>query len=577
MTSALRIALCQVNPTVGDLAGNADLIARVIGAATEQGAGLAVFPELAVTGYPPEDLLLKPGFIDDNLETLKLLANRTGDCAALIGFVDRAEGDCLFNAAALCVHGEVQAVYRKQRLPNYSVFDEERYFEPGPEGPFVTEVAGVKVALAICEDIWWPKGPLDGADAAGAVLAVVPNASPFYARRAEDRAAILRARAIEAGCPVVFVNQVGGQDELVFDGGSMAVDATGEVHLVLPQFEECIRTIDLEDLTAPALSSTKPAREKYTAERGGGAPRIGGGAFRNGSERSAREENNAEREVYDALVLGTRDYARKNGFSEAVFGLSGGIDSSLVACIVADAIGPENVHAVALPSRYTADESNDYAARLAKNLGIELRSIPIEAAFVPMLGLLGDAPEADTSPAGQIARENLQGRIRSALLWSLSNTHNWLVLVCGNKSELAVGYTTAYGVDMAGGFAPIKDVWKTEVYALARERNRRAGFDLIPQEVIDRPPTAELRPGQTDQDSLPPYEVLDPILEGFVERDLTAGELVAAGHDAALVDRIVGMVDRAEWKRRQAPPGVRVSPKAFGRDRRMPITNRYRG
>ena len=573
MTSALRIALCQVNPTVGDLVGNAELISRAMDAATEQGAALAVFPELAVTGYPPEDLLLKPGFIDDNLETLQLLANRTGDVAALIGFVDRAEGNCLFNAAALCMGGEIQAVYRKQRLPNYSVFDEERYFEPGSAAPFITEVVGVKVALAICEDIWWPDGPLAGAGAAGAVLAVVPNASPYYARRAEDRVAIVRARALESGCPIVFVNQVGGQDELIFDGGSMAVDATGEVHLLLPQFEECIRTIDLEDLTAPVLSSRAGTPTRPPPMHGAPPPRSAVFSSRAGLV----DEGTPEREVYDALVLGTRDYARKNGFREAVFGLSGGIDSSLVACIVADAIGPENVHAVALPSRYTAVESNDYATRLAKNLGIELRSIPIEAAFVPMLGLLDDAPETAASPAGQIARENLQGRIRSALLWSLSNTHHWLVLVCGNKSELAVGYTTAYGVDMAGGFAPIKDVWKTEVYALARERNRRAGFDLIPQEVIDRPPTAELRPGQTDQDSLPPYEVLDPILEGFVERDLTAGELVEAGHESALVDRIVGMVDRAEWKRRQAPPGVRVSPKAFGRDRRMPITNRYRG
>ncbi len=546
MTGALRIALCQINPTVGDLAGNERRVLDALGSAAGMGAGLAVFPELAVTGYPPEDLLLKPGFIEDNLEVLQRLAAATGECAALIGFVDRADGNCLYNAAALCADGRVQTVYRKQRLPNYSVFDEERYFEPGDGGPFVTEMAGVKVAVAICEDIWWPGGPLKGAGAVGAQIAVVPNASPYYARRAEDRVAILRARALESGCPIVFVNQVGGQDELVFDGGSMVVDATGEVRLLLPQFEECIETVELEDLEKPKGTPPTPARSESA-------------------------------EVYDALVLGTRDYARKNGFKEAVFGLSGGIDSSLVACIVADALGPENVHAVALPSRYTADESNEYAERLAASLGIDLRSIPIESAFIPMLTLLDDAPDVPTTPAGQVARENLQGRIRSALLWSLSNTHNWLVLVCGNKSELAVGYTTAYGVDMAGGFAPIKDVWKTEVYTLARERNERAGFDLIPEGVINRAPTAELRPDQTDQDSLPPYAVLDPILEGFVERDQTASDLIGAGHDAAVVERIVGMVDRAEWKRRQAPPGVRVSPKAFGRDRRMPITNRYRG
>jgi NAD+ synthase (glutamine-hydrolysing) len=543
MPGALRIALCQLNPTVGDLTGNRDCILSALDEAAAGGAQLAVYPELAITGYPPEDLLLKPGFVEDNREVLDEIVARAGATAALVGFVDRDENGCLFNAAALCRGGELLAVYRKYSLPNYSVFDEERYFEPGPGGPAVFDVDGVRVAVAICEDIWWPSGPLAGAASAGAELAVVLNASPYYARRAEDRQAILRARAAEAACPIVFVNQVGGQDELIFDGGSMAVGADGELRAVLPQFQECVRVVDLDELTGPRGTLSTPATTTTS-------------------------------EVYDALVLGTRDYARKNGFREVVFGLSGGIDSSLVACIVADALGPENVHAVALPSRYTADESNDYAARLAQNLGIDLRSIAIEAAFEPMLELL--APSFEGTESG-VAEENLQGRIRSALLWSLSNKLGWLVLVCGNKSELAVGYTTAYGVDMAGGFAPIKDVWKTEVYALSRERNRRAGYDLIPEEVIERPPTAELRPGQTDQDSLPPYEVLDPILEGFVEQDRTATELIEAGHDPELVNRIVGMVDRAEWKRRQAPPGVRVSPKAFGRDRRMPITNRYRG
>lgn len=546
MSGGLRIALCQINTTVGDLRGNADCAVAALREAASQGATLAVLPELTITGYPPEDLLLKPGFIDDNRQAMERVGHATAGigCAALVGFVDR-DGTCLYNAAAMWVDGRMTGLHRKLFLPNYSVFDEERYFEPGERRPTVVEVAGTSVAVAICEDIWWPDGPLAGAGAVGAEVAVVLNASPYFARRGDDRVAILRARAAESGCPVVFVNQVGGQDELVFDGGSLAVGRDGEVRLALPQFEQVITTVSLAELGAP------PQRIEARALR----PSEAG-------------------EVYDALVLGTRDYAAKNGFTDVVFGLSGGIDSSLVACVLADALGPERVHAVALPSRFTADESNEYAARLSANLGIELRAITIEPAFTAMLGLL--APSfAGTDPG--VAEENLQGRIRSALLWSLSNKLGWLVIVCGNKSELAVGYTTAYGVDMAGGFAPIKDVWKTEVYALAEERNRRAGHDLIPREVISRPPTAELREGQTDQDSLPPYEVLDPILEGFVERDLTAGQLVDAGHEAGLVARIVGMVDRAEWKRRQAPPGVRVSPKAFGRDRRMPITNRYRG
>ena len=542
MAPSLRIALCQLNTTVGDLDGNVACILKALADAESQGAQLAVFPELAITGYPPEDLLLKPGFVEDGLEALAKVVAATGGCAAMVGFVDRDADGKLYNAAALCRGSAVDAVYRKHHLPNYSVFDEERYFEPGTGASAVVEVAGTRVGVAVCEDVWWPAGPLAGMPTAGAEVAVILNASPYYARRIDDRQRMLDARAAEAGCPLVFVNQVGGQDELVFDGGSLAVGADGEVRVALPQFEQAVVTIELADLLTPA--GIEPARPSVTSE------------------------------VYDALVLGTRDYAHKNGFTDVVLGLSGGIDSSLVACVAADALGPERVHAVALPSRYTADESNDYAAHLAANLGIDLRTIEIEPAFRPMLELL--APSFADRPV-DVAEENLQGRIRAALLWALSNKFNWLVLVCGNKSELAVGYTTAYGVDMAGGFAPIKDVWKTEVWALARERNRRAGTDLIPEGVIARPPSAELRPDQLDQDSLPPYEVLDPILEGFVEQDRTATELIEAGHDADVVERIVSMVDRAEWKRRQAPPGVRVSPKAFGRDRRMPITNRYRG
>ena len=542
MAPSLRVALCQLNTTVGDLEGNVGCIVKALETAGSQGAQLAVFPELAITGYPPEDLLLKSGFVDDGLEALEKVMAATATCAAMVGFVERDDGGRLYNAAAFCVGGSLVSVYRKHHLPNYSVFDEDRYFEPGSGGAAVVEVAGMRIGVAVCEDVWWPGGPLAGMPAAGAEIVVVLNASPYYARRVDDRELMLEARAAEAGCPLIFVNQIGGQDELIFDGASRAVGADGRVRVRLPQFTEAIVTVDTAELAAPAPAP--PTAPTVTSE------------------------------VYDALVLGTRDYARKNGFTDVVFGLSGGIDSSLVACVAADALGPERVHAVALPSRYTADESNDYAAQLSVNLGIDLRTIEIEPAFRPMLELL--APSFGDLPPG-VAEENLQGRIRSALLWSLSNKLGWLVLVCGNKSELAVGYTTAYGVDMAGGFAPIKDVWKTEIYALARERNQRAGKEVIPEAVIQRPPTAELRPDQLDQDSLPPYEVLDPILEGFVEQDRTATELIEAGHDAAIVNRIVRMVDSAEWKRRQAPPGVRVSPKAFGRDRRMPITNKYRG
>ena len=542
MAPPLRVALCQLNTTVGDLEGNLARILKALETAAGQGAQLAVFPELAITGYPPEDLLLKAGFVDDALEALEKVTAATDGCAAMVGFVDRDGEGKLYNAAALCAGGRRVAVYRKHRLPNYSVFDEERYFEPGPGRAGVVDLVGRRVGVAVCEDVWWPDGPLTGMRSAGAEVVVILNASPYYARRIDDREKMLEARASEAGCPLIFVNQVGGQDELLFDGGSLVVGSDGEARLRLPQFEEAIVTVDVDDLVLPATLA--PPAKSVTSE------------------------------VYDALVLGTRDYARKNGFTDVVFGLSGGIDSSLVACVAADALGPEHVHAVALPSRYTADESNDYAAQLSQNLGIDLRTIEIEPAFQPMLELL--APSFGDLPSG-VAEENLQGRIRSALVWALNNKFNWLVLVCGNKSELAVGYTTAYGVDMAGGFAPIKDVWKTEIYALARERNRRGGKEVIPEAVIQRPPTAELRPNQRDQDSLPPYEVLDPILEGFVELDRTATELIETGHDPAIVSRVVRMVDSAEWKRRQAPPGVRVSPKAFGRDRRMPITNRYRG
>ena len=569
----LRVAACQINTVLGDLEGNTTRILDALEQAEEAGADLAVFPELAITGYPPEDLLLKPGFVADNLEALQKLAARTGRCAAAVGFVD--QGRDLYNAAAVCASGRVIGVYRKRLLPNYAVFDEQRYFAPGSEALSLYLVGGVRVGMAICEDSWSPTGPIAEQAAGGAELMVILNASPYYAGRLPERERMLATRATDAACVVVYVNQVGGQDELVFDGASLVLDAEGRVIASAPQFAEHVLVTDLDvrpifrkrllDPRGRANATALPVvAVTPTAQTQGEllAPTI-----------TPPLEPFAE--IYDALVLGTRDYVRKNGFTDVVLGMSGGLDSSLVACVAADAVGPDHVHGVALPSRYTSEESNSDAAKLAANLGIDLRTIAIEPAHEALLAMLAPSFEGLEE---DITEENLQGRIRAAALMALANKfRSWLVLICGNKSELAVGYTTVYGVDMAGGFAVIKDVFKTEAYELARERNRRAGYDLIPEAVLTKPPSAELRPGQRDDQSLPPYELLDAILEAYVERDLTAGDLEDCGFDPELVRRIVRMVDVSEWKRRQAPVGVRVSPKAFGRDRRMPITNAYRG
>jgi NAD+ synthase (glutamine-hydrolysing) len=569
----LRVAACQLNTVVGDLDGNATRVLDALERAEDAGADLAVFPELAITGYPPEDLLLKPGFVADNAETLEKLAARTGRCVAVVGFVD--QGRDLYNAAAVCAQGSVKGVYRKRLLPNYAVFDEQRYFAPGDEPLALYLIGGVRVGISICEDSWSPTGPISEQAAGGAELIVNLNASPYYAGRLPERERMLATRATDAACGIVYVNQVGGQDELVFDGASLVVDAEGRVVASAPQFEESVLVVDVE--VRPVF------RKRLLDPRGRAhAPALPVVAVTPESQRQAEllpatvaAPLTPVAEVYDALVLGTRDYARKNGFTDVVLGMSGGIDSSLVACIAADAVGADHVHGVALPSRFTSEQSNDDAAVLAAALGIDYRTIAIEPLHRAALEML------EPSFAGlpeNVAEENLQGRLRAALVWALANKFpSWLVLICGNKSELAVGYTTVYGIDMAGGFAVIKDVFKTEIFGLARERNRRAGTDLIPESVLTKPPSAELRPGQRDDDSLPPYEILDAILEAYVERDLTAGELEEVGFDPALVRRIVRMVDVAEWKRRQAPVGVRVSPKAFGRDRRMPITNAYRG
>jgi NAD+ synthase (glutamine-hydrolysing) len=567
----LRIAACQLNTVVGDLEGNVDRILDALDQAEDAGADVAVFPELAITGYPPEDLLLKPRFVADNLEALDKLAARTGRCAAVVGFVD-AERD-LFNAAAVCANGQVMGRYHKRLLPNYAVFDEQRYFAPGTRPMQLFVIAGVRCGISICEDIWSPSGPMAEQSAGGAELLLNLNASPYYAGRLAERERMLATRAADSSCALIYVNQVGGQDELVFDGASMVVDANGRVLAAGPQFEEAVLVTDVE---------VRPAFRKRLLDPRGRAMAVTLPLI----EVTHTPTPNQDRrpafmapaldpldEVYAALVLGTRDYVTKNGFTDVVIGLSGGIDSSLVAAIAVDALGPEHVHGVSMPSRYSSPGSRDDAAILATKLGIDFRTIAIEPAHTAFLEML--APSFAGKPE-DITEENLQSRIRGVTLMALSNKFGWLVLTTGNKSEMAVGYSTLYG-DTAGGFAVIKDVTKTMVYRLCQRRNERAGTDLIPAAVLTKAPSAELRPDQRDDDSLPPYEILDPILEAYVEGDATAGELVDAGFDPETVRRIVRLVDLAEYKRRQTPPGVRVTPKAFGKDRRVPITNRYRG
>ncbi|MDP8936919.1 MAG: NAD+ synthase [Actinomycetota bacterium] len=568
----LRVAACQLNMVVGDLEGN---VARMLGALERAEAGgcdVALFPELAITGYPPEDLLLKPGFIADNQAALQKLAARTGRCAAVVGFVDT--GRDLYNAAAVCALGAVQGTYRKRILPNYSVFDEQRYFAAGDGPPTLFTIGGVKVGVSVCEDAWAPDGPIAEQAAGGAELVLNLNASPYYAGRLAERERMLATRAADASCALVYVNLLGGQDELVFDGASLVLDANGRTVARAPQFVEAVMVVDVEvrpvwrkrlldprgRASAPPLPEVEVTPDPHAQQPA--AP-----------HHPVTDPLPSPHEVYEALVLGTRDYVGKNGFTDVVLGLSGGVDSSLVAAIAVDALGPEHVHGVLLPSRYTGSASNTDAEALAANLGIEHRVIPIESAHAAYLEMLAESFEGLEE---DLTEENIQARIRGTILMALSNKFGWMVLATGNKSEMAAGFSTLYG-DLAGGFAVIKDVPKLLVFALCHDRNRRAGRNLIPESVLSKPPSAELRPDQRDDQSLPPYEELDPILEAYVEGDTTVGDLEAAGFDATLVRRVVTMVDKAEYKRRQAPPGVRVSPKAFGKDRRLPITNRYGG
>lgn len=569
----LRLAAAQLNVVVGDLEGNVERIVGAIKQAEGDGCDLVVFPELVVTGYPPEDLLLKPSFVEDNLDAVRTIAAQATRTVAFVGFVDREPVDAihhapLFNAVAVCAGGRIVGTYRKRRLPNYSVFDEQRYFVAGVEPLRLYEVGGVQVGVSVCEDAWAPGGVMHELSEGGAELIVNLNASPYERGKLGRREAMLRERTAEAGCVIAYVNLVGGQDELVFDGASLVVAADGSVITRAPQFTEELlvtdlhipaRTATIERLPSVMLSATSMS----TSASIDAVP----------LEPPPTTLLDPVHEVYEALVLGTRDYVTKNGFTDVVIGLSGGVDSSLVAMIAVDALGADRVHGVLMPSRYSSDHSITDAEALAANLSIDHRTIAIEAAHTAFAELL--APSFAGRDA-DLTEENIQSRVRGVLLMALSNKFGWMVLTTSNKSESAVGYSTLYG-DSAGGFAVIKDVPKLLVYELCRHRNERAGTELIPDNVLVKPPSAELRPDQRDDQSLPPYEVLDRITELYVEQDRTVTDLIEAGLDPDIVRRIARLIDLAEYKRRQFPPGPRITGKAFGKDRRLPITNRYRG
>jgi NAD+ synthase (glutamine-hydrolysing) len=557
----LRIALAQIDPTVGDLDGNTVKIAEWIDRAAAEGAELAIFPELCLPGYPAEDLYLKRHFVEANRAAIEELARGVGEMVALVGFAEPVEGGGdhrhAHNSLAALSAGEVRGIYRKNRLPNYAVFDEQRYFVPGSD-PATIDVAGTRVGLTVCEDLWEEGPPASSEAGEGAELIANPSGSPYHRGKGREREAMFAARARAYGAHLAFCNLVGGQDELVFDGHSFVVDPGGEVVARAAQFEEELLICEVPSASPGRLAEPLPDLA----------------------------------EVYAALALGLRDYVRKNGFRHVGIALSGGIDSALVALLAADAIGPENVSCVVMPSPHSSDETQADARTIAANLGVEAIEIPIEApmgayedALAGALAESGDGKEASadslprdpTRPSEpDLAAENIQARIRGNVMMALSNKHGWLVLTTGNKSEMSVGYATLYG-DMAGGFAAIKDVPKTLVYELVRHRNQRAGSAPVPASVLDRAPSAELRPDQLDSDTLPPYELLDRVLEAYVERDQGREEMIAAGMPADVVDEVLRMVDRSEYKRRQAAPGIRITPKAFGRDRRLPITNRFGG
>jgi NAD+ synthase (glutamine-hydrolysing) len=569
MTDFIRVAGAQIDLTVGDLDGNVERILAAMTWAEELQADVLLLPELAVTGYPPEDLLLRRRFIEANLQAVYRLAAKAGQTTAVVGFVDRTQGapkrddagpGRLHNAAALLAGGRVRGIYHKVLLPNYGVFDEDRYFAPGSAPAALWDINGAVAGVSVCEDIWVADGPPAQQAAGGADILLNINGSPYHRDKDSEREEMLRARAEAARLPLVYLNMVGGQDELVFDGGSMVIDAAGDLLYRSPQFEEDLFWVDVP------LSEAGRSDVKSTV--------VSRGTLLEGEPAALPEWSpplEGVEEVYRALAMGLGDYVRKNGFSEVVLGLSGGIDSALAAAIAADALGPEAVWGVTMPGRYSSEGSVADSRALAENLGIRFSEVSIEP---PFTGFLDTLAEAFAGTAGGVAEENLQARARGSILMALSNQKGCLVLATGNKSEMSVGYSTLYG-DMVGGYAVLKDVSKTLVYELARWRNRDG--EVIPEASIAKPPSAELRPGQLDTDSLPPYAVLDPILEAYVEKDMAAEEIAKLGFDRALVERVARMVDHNEYKRRQSAPGVKITPKALGRDRRLPITNGFEG
>ena len=579
-TDLLRVGLAQINATVGDIRGNARKVSDGIARARDEGAALVVFPELALTGYPPEDLLLKTSFLDAADAALRELAAQTHGIVAVVGYPEKAED--VYNTAAVLADGEVVATYRKMYLPNYGVFDEQRYFQSGAEAA-IFELNGVPIGLSICEDIWEPGPPAMTEALAGAQVILNLSASPYRAGVGARRERMLVQRAVDNLTAVVFVNTVGGQDELVFDGHSLAIDQDGRLLARAPQFEESLVmcTIDPRAIAAARLRDTRHRANVRRQRRA--APVAEPPVYTLASLSTERAEEpevvsgelaatlDPDAEIYGALRTGLHDYVEKNGFDRVVIALSGGIDSALAALVAVDALGPDRVTCVSMPSPYSSEGTRADARAIAENLGVDFREIGIEQAMGAYDELLREAFDGREP---DVTEENLQARIRGNVVMALSNKFGWLVIATGNKSEMSVGYATLYG-DMAGGFAVLKDVYKGQVYRLTRWRNEQEGRELVPASVIDRPPSAELRYEQRDDESLPPYDLLDRILEGYVEEDLDAVELVHRGLPAEEVERVIRMVDRAEYKRRQAPPGIKISSRAFGRDRRLPITNRH--
>ncbi len=575
----VRIALAQINSTVGDLEGNTSKIIDFIDRAVEKAADIILFPELAVSGYPPEDLLLRPRFIRENQSCLHRIAAHTHGPLVVVGFVD-SDSD-VYNAAGMLHEGQIAGIYHKVYLPNYGVFDENRYFRAGHRCP-VFDFGGIGIGVTICEDIWHEGGPASFQAAHGAEIILNLSASPYHRGKGDSRRQMLATRARDNVSVFAMCNLVGGQDELVFDGDSIIVDEQGSVLASAQLFGEDLVVADVQVESVFRARLHDPRWRKYETFVVGEAldrteiplaPTTLGEDKPPVQSCARRSTIDTCEEVFRALVLGTADYVRKNGFHQVVIGLSGGIDSALVACIACDALGAENVTGVCMPSRFTVPQSIDNAHAMADNLGIRLITIPIEPAYTAFLNMLSASFEGTGADSTE---ENLQARIRGTILMSFSNKFRWLVLTTGNKSEMATGYTTLYG-DMAGGFAVLKDVPKTLVYELTRFRNAMGATCVVPQAVISRPPSAELRENQKDSDSLPPYEVLDPILKLYVEDDRSVAQIIALGHDAEIVERTARLVDRSEYKRRQAPPGVKITARAFGRDRRLPITNRFYG